>query len=135
MIGRITGIAGPTVTSDIRGLKLCDMVLVGDSELTGEVVRLEEDRAVVQVYEDTRGLSIGEPVRGTGLPLTVRLGPGLLSSMFDGLQRPLERLRDATGPFISTGPALPPLEHDRVWRFTPARKAGDEVAANDLLGH
>ena len=135
MIGRITGIAGPTVTSDIRGLKLCDMVLVGEAELTGEVVRLEEDRAVVQVYEDTRGLSIGEPVRGTGLPLTVRLGPGLLSSMFDGLQRPLERLRDTTGPFIRTGPALSPLEHDRVWRFTPARKAGEEVAANDLLGH
>jgi len=135
MIGRITGIAGPTVTSDIRGLKLCDMVLVGEAELTGEVVRLEEDRAVVQVYEDTRGLCIGEPVRGTGLPLTVRLGPGLLSSMYDGLQRPLERLRDTTGPFIRTGPALSPLEHDRVWHFSPSRKSGDEVAANDVLGH
>lgn len=135
MIGCITGIAGPTVTSNISGLKLCDLVLVGEAELTGEVVRLEEDRTVIQVYEDTRGLSIGEPVRGTGLPLTVRLGPGLLSGMYDGLQRPLERLRDTFGPNIRSGQTLSPLEQGRVWHFSPSRKTGDAVAAHDVLGH
>ena len=110
------------------------MVLIGEAKLTGEVVRLEKDRAVVQVYEDTRGLSVGEPARGTGLPLTVRLGPGLLSTMYDGLQRPLERMYETSGPFIRAGQALPPLETVRKWRFTPARQPGDELQAGDIIG-
>jgi V/A-type H+/Na+-transporting ATPase subunit A len=134
MDGQITGISGPTVSIDCKGLRLCDMVLVGESELTGEVVRLEEGKAVVQVYEDTRGLSVGEPARGTGLPLTVRLGPGLLSTMFDGLQRPLERMYEASGPFMRSGQALPPLEADRKWRFSPERRQGDQVVADEVIG-
>jgi V/A-type H+-transporting ATPase subunit A len=101
--GVILGISGPTVSVDLRGLRLYERVYVGHSMLTGEVVRLEDERAVVQVYEDTRGLAVGEPVKGTGLPLAVRLGPGLLSGMFDGLQRPLKRLREEMGPFITGG--------------------------------
>ena len=103
MSGTITGIAGPTVTVDLLGLRMYEIVLVGKAGLTGEVVRLERERAVVQVYEDTRGLAVGEPVRGTARPLTAQLGPGLLSGMFDGLQRPLEKLLERDGPFIGGG--------------------------------
>jgi V/A-type H+-transporting ATPase subunit A len=135
MTGRILGISGPTVTVDLQGLKLYDMVLVGVAGLTGEVVRLERDRAVVQVYEDTRGLAANEPVRGMNAPLTVQLGPGLISGMFDGLQRPLDRLRELTGPYVGGGREVPPLDLTATWRFIPAKKVGDEVAAGDLLGH
>ena len=135
MTGRILRIAGPTVAVDIEGLKLYDMVRVGEAGLTGEVVRLEQGLAVVQVYEDTKGLAANEPASGMNAPLTVQLGPGLLSGMFDGLQRPLERLRELTGPFVTTGQDLFPLDRDRKWRFSPAKQAGDEVSAGDLLGH
>lgn len=134
MSGRITGISGPTVTVDCEGLKLYDLVLVGSAELTGEVVRLEQGRAVVQVYEDTRGLSVGEPARGTGLPLSVTLGPGLLSTMFDGLQRPLERMLETGGAFIRSGESPPPLDSARRWSFTPSVRAGSEVLAGEILG-
>lgn len=135
MIGRILGIAGPTVTVDIAGLRLYDMVRVGEAGLTGEVVRLEEGRAVVQVYEDTRGLAVNEPASGTDAPLTVQLGPGLLAGMFDGLQRPLVRLRELTGPFITAGRELFPLDRDRRWSFAPAKGGGDEVSAGEVLGY
>lgn len=135
MTGHILRIAGPTVTVDIEGLKLYDMVRVGEAGLTGEVVRLEQGRAVVQVYEDTRGLAAHEPAGGMDAPLTVQLGPGLLSGMFDGLQRPLERLRELTGPFVTSGRDLFPLDRDRKWRFVPAKRAGDAVSAGDVLGH
>jgi V/A-type H+-transporting ATPase subunit A len=123
--GKIRGISGPTVSVDLKGLKLYERVAVGQGMLTGEVVRLEEDRAVVQVYEDTRGLGLGEPVTGTGMPLTVRLGPGLLAGMFDGLQRPLRKLRDDTGPFIRTGGEIPALDEKTAIRFVPLKKIGD----------
>ncbi|WP_298436790.1 V-type ATP synthase subunit A [Geobacter sp.] len=134
MTGRIIGIAGPTVTVDLRGLKLYEMVSVGEAGLTGEVVRLERDRAVVQVYENTAGLAVGEPARGTARPLTVELGPGILSSLFDGLQRPLDRLRETTGPFISGGGGVSHLDPERRWRFSPAVGEGEEVAAGAILG-
>jgi len=101
--GRILAISGPTIRTDLSGLSLFERVSVGNAMLTGEVVRLEYDKAVIQVYEDTVGLAVGEPVTGTGLPLSVSLGPDLLSGMFDGLQRPLRTLREEMGPFI-TGP-------------------------------
>jgi V/A-type H+-transporting ATPase subunit A len=135
MTGRILGIAGPTVTVDIEGLKLYDMVRVGEAGLTGEVVRLEQGRAVVQVYEDTRGLAAHEPASGMNAPLTVQLGPGLLAGMFDGLQRPLQRLRATGGPFLGTGREMFPLDLERKWRFFPAKQEGDEVGVGDILGH
>jgi len=134
MKGHILGIAGPTVSVDIPGLKLYDLVQVGKAGLAGEVVRLESGRAVVQVYEDTKGLAAHEPALGMGVPLTVELGPGLLGGMFDGLQRPLERLRDLAGPFLTSGAPLLPLDRDRTWRFAPVKRAGDEVRAGELLG-
>jgi V/A-type H+/Na+-transporting ATPase subunit A len=132
--GRILGISGPTVSTDLKGLKLYERVYVGQALLTGEVVRLEKDKAVVQVYEDTRGLAVGEPVKGVGMPLTVRLGPGLLGGMFDGLQRPLERLRAEMGPFITGGKEMYALDYMKRWDFFPAKKRGDEVRPGDVIG-
>ncbi len=134
MTGKIIGISGPTVQVDLKGLKLYERVYVGHAMLTGEVVRLVENRAIVQVYEDTHGLAIGEPVKGAGMPLTVRLGAGIISSMFDGLQRPLERLRDEMGPFIRIGTETNALDYTRKWRFFPLREIGDEIAPCESIG-
>lgn len=132
--GKIRGISGPTVQVDLTGLKLYERVYVGNSMLTGEVVRIERDKAVVQVYEDTRGLGAGEPVRGVGMPLTVRLGPGLLANMFDGLQRPLEKLRKEMGPFITGGREVYGLDYLKEWTFTPSVRKGDEVRYGTIIG-
>lgn len=134
MNGSITGIAGPTVTVDLKGLRLYEIVLVGRAGLTGEVVRLEREHAVLQVYEDTRGLSVGEPVRGTARPLTAQLGPGLLGGMFDGLQRPLEKLLERDGPFIGGGSSASLLDSPRQWHFTPLKHPGDRVTAGETVG-
>jgi len=132
--GKIQSISGPTVSADLKGLKLYERVYVGHAMLTGEVVRLERDKVVIQVYEDTRGLAVGEPVKGVGRPLTVRLAPGLLGGMFDGLQRPLERLREEMGPFISGGRELYALDYMKRWDFSPALKEGDEIAGGTVVG-
>lgn len=133
--GRIIGISGPTVSVRMEGLRLYDRLYVGHAMVTGEVVRLGTDRAVVQVYEDTRGLAVGEPVKSAGAPLTVRLGPGLLGGMFDGLQRPLKRLEERSGPFISEAVELYGLDYTRPWIFQPAKKKGDEVSPHETLGY
>jgi V/A-type H+-transporting ATPase subunit A len=125
MTGKIIGISGPTVSVDLKGLCLYERVFVGHAMLTGEVVRIEQDRAVVQVYEDTRGLAVGEPIKRLGKPLTVRLGPGLLRRIFDGLQRPLERLRDESGPLITHGIEMDALDMEKKWKFHPFKKKGD----------
>jgi V/A-type H+-transporting ATPase subunit A len=134
MSGKIQGISGPTVSVDLRGLKLYERVYVGHAMLTGEVVRLERDRAVIQVYEDTRGLAVGEPVKGVGMPLTVRLGPGLLGGMYDGLQRPLERLREEMGPFITGGREIYALDYMKRWAFSSIIRKGDEAAYGTIIG-
>lgn len=134
MVGKIKGISGATVRAEMEGLKLYDRVYVGHAMLTGEVVRLEKGTSIIQVYEDTMGLGIGEPVKSVGMPLTVRLGPGLLSGMFDGLQRPLERLRDDMGPFIREWKEIYALDYLRDWMFFPLKKEGDDVKAGDILG-
>jgi V/A-type H+-transporting ATPase subunit A len=135
MIGRILGISGPTVSVDLKGLKLYERVYVGHAMLTGEVVRLEQEKAVIQVYENTHGLAIGEPVKGVGMPLTVRLTAGLLSGMFDGLQRPLERMRDELGPFIRASKEFAPVDYLVKWRFHSLRKKGEEVGPGEDLGY
>lgn len=135
MTGRIKGISGPTVSVELKGLRLYERVYVGEAMLTGEVVRLERDRAVVQVYEDTRGLGMGEPVKGVGMPFTVRLGPGLLSGMFDGLQRPLGRLAEEMGPFIKRAKEIYALDYLRAWKFHPLVKKGDEVSRGSVVGY
>jgi V/A-type H+-transporting ATPase subunit A len=136
MTGRITGISGPTVSVDLSGLKLYERVSVGVAQLTGEVVRIEESRSVIQVFEDTRGLSVGEPIRRTGMPLMVRLGPGLLSGMFDGLQRPLRFLKEKTGSFIThTEDEVYALDHTRKWVFRALKNVGDSVTYGEEMGY
>ncbi len=132
--GKIQSISGPTVSANLKGLKLYERVYVGNAMLTGEVVRLERDKVVIQVYEDTRGLAVGEPVKGVGMPLTVRLGPGLLGGMFDGLQRPLERLKQEMGSFITGGREVYALDYMKRWDFSPSLKENDKVVGGTVLG-
>jgi V/A-type H+-transporting ATPase subunit A len=111
-----------------------DVVKVGKQELNGEVIRLEGERAVIQVYEDTSGLKIGEKVKNTETPLSVELGPGLLSSIYDGIQRPLPGLVEMSGSYISRGISLPGLDRTRKWTFAPAVKKGDRITGGDIVG-
>ena len=133
--GRIIKISGPTVIS--RGMeraRMYEVVHVGEAGLMGEVIRLDGDEAFIQIYEDTSGLSVGEPVTRTGEPLTISLGPGLLGSVYDGVQRPLKSLEDASGAFIGRGVVAPALNLERRWRFEASARPGDEVRGGDLLG-
>lgn len=134
MTGRITGISGPTVRAALEGARLFERVLVGRRRLAGEVVRLEQGQAVVQVYESTEGLTAGEPVAATGMPLSVLCAPGILSRMFDGLQRPLEQFRQLQGAFLSAAQELPPLATDIGWEFEPLARPGDCVMPGGAFG-
>lgn len=135
MEGRITGIAGPTVTLAMPGLKMYDRVLVGLARLFGEVIRLGPEGAVAQVYENTRGLGVGEPAISLGKPLTAKLGPGLLGAIYDGLQRPLPEVAAAAGPFILPGSQWPALEQERAWAFVATKQPGDKVAVGETYGY
>jgi V/A-type H+-transporting ATPase subunit A len=133
--GAIARIAGPVVAaSGLEDVRLYDVVRVGEFGLIGEVIRLAGDLATVQVYEDTSGLKVGEPVINTGLPLVAELGPGLLGRVYDGLQRPLVELAGLTGDYLERGVAAPPLPLEKRWAFTPAVKPGQRVGPGDLLG-
>jgi len=133
--GKISRISGPVVIADgMRGSRMYDVVKVGDEELNAEIIRLEADRAVLQVYEDTSGLKVGEKVVPTGIPLSADLGPGLLSSIYDGIQRPLSLLAERSGSYISRGISVPGIDRSRKWEFTPAVKQGDQVKEGDILG-
>jgi V/A-type H+-transporting ATPase subunit A len=133
--GHISRISGPVVIAEgMRGSKMYDVVKVGDEELPGEIIRLDREEAVIQVYEDTTGLSIGEPVENTGQPLSVDLGPGLISSIYDGVQRPLPLLVEQSGSFISRGLAVPGIDLSRQWEFLATAKKGDRVSGGSILG-
>jgi V/A-type H+-transporting ATPase subunit A len=135
IVGSISRISGPVVLSEgMWGSRMYDVVKVGEQKLNGEIIRLDGDQAVIQVYEDTTGLQVGERVTNTGLPLSVELGPGLLSSIYDGIQRPLPLLAEKSGSFISRGVTLPGLSHDRRWEFNPRVKKGDQVTGGDVIG-
>jgi V/A-type H+/Na+-transporting ATPase subunit A len=135
IVGAISRISGPVVLSEgMMGSRMYDVVKVGEQQLNGEIIRLDGDQAVIQVYEDTTGLQVGEKVSNTGLPLSVELGPGLLSSIYDGIQRPLPLLAEKSGSFISRGVTLPGLSHDRRWEFKAHAKTGDHVTGGDVIG-
>jgi V/A-type H+-transporting ATPase subunit A len=135
IIGTIAKITGPVVVAEaMTGARMYDVVRVGVLGLMGEVIRLEGDRATIQVYEDTSGLTFGEVVESTDGPLTVELGPGLLTSIYDGIQRPLPIIARDYGAFITRGTVVPPLDHDRTWPFEPRVAAGDEVGSGDVIG-
>jgi V/A-type H+-transporting ATPase subunit A len=111
-----------------------ELVEVGSEGLIGEIIRLDGERATIQVYQNTSGLKLNEPVLGTGNPLSVELAPGLVGNVFDGIQRPLEELRAITGSFIKQVRGLPPLSRDKKWSFTPKAKAGAKLEGGDILG-
>ena len=133
--GAIRKITGPAVIAKgMLGARMYDIVKVGDEGLAGEIIRLDGDTAFVQVYEDTSGLVVGQPVVSTGMPLVVELGPGLLKSVYDGIQRPLEKIREKTGNFITRGVETVALDRHKKWDWTPRVKVGDSVTGGMTLG-
>lgn len=130
----IKKVAGPLVVAKIEGARKGDLVRVGEKRLIGEIIELRGDLASIQVYEETAGLKVGDPVISTFAPLSVELGPGLISSIFDGIQRPLDVIMNEFGAFITRGVEVPPLSRSKKWGFLPTVKKGDKVSEGDILG-
>lgn len=133
--GIITKVAGPLVIAEgMRDADMFDVVRVSSQQLIGEIIEMHGDRASIQVYEETSGLGPGEIVESTGAPLSVELGPGLIGSIYDGIQRPLNEIMKVAGTNLKRGVDVPSLDHKKKWHFTPLVKKGDTVAAGDTLG-
>jgi V/A-type H+-transporting ATPase subunit A len=133
--GIVYRINGPVIEANqVTGIFMGDMVAVGEERLIGETIGLDEDKAIIQVYEDTGGLRPGIKVYGTGLPLAAELGPGLLTNTYDGIQRPLKDIQDQVGNFITRGVHVPSLNREKKWHFQPKLKVSDKVKANSILG-
>lgn len=132
--GVIYRVAGPVVTAVGISPRMYDVVYVGNENLMGEVIKIVGDHTIIQVYEETSGVKPGEPVTNTGRPLVAELGPGLLSSVYDGIQRPLPLLRDKTGDFIFRGVTAPGLDREKKWEFNPVVKKGDAVSPGQIIG-
>jgi V/A-type H+-transporting ATPase subunit A len=131
----VARVSGPVViASGLEGAKMFDVVRVGELGLVGEVIRLVGDAATIQVYEDTTGLRPGDPIENTGQALSVELGPGLLQSIYDGIERPLDVIQKSLGDFITRGFVAPPLDEKKTWEFTPTAKVGSEVTPGTVLG-
>ncbi len=133
--GTIVKVAGPLIVAEnMADARMYDVVRVSKNRLVGEVIELRGDRASIQVYEETSGLGPGEPVESTGAPLSVELGPGLIESIFDGIQRPLTKIREKVGDRITRGVEVPSLDREKQWGFEPKVKAGDTVSPGVILG-
>lgn len=133
--GIITKVAGPLVIADgMRDANMFDVVRVSGKRLIGEIIEMHGDKASIQVYEETSGLGPGEVVESTGAPLSVELGPGLIGSIYDGIQRPLNEIMKVAGNNLTRGVDVPALDHKKKWHFTPTAKIGDSVCAGDVLG-
>ncbi len=134
--GIIYRVSGPLVIAEkMRGSKVYEVVEVGSDRLIGEIIGIEGDKAIIQVYEDTTGLRVGDPVYGTGYPLAAELGPGLIGSIYDGIQRPLPVLQELVGFFIQRGIKAAPLPRDKKWHFIPLMRKGEKVGPGDILGY
>ncbi len=135
MKGKIVKVSGPLIIAEnLADVEMYDVVKVSDKKLIGEVIELRGDKASIQVYEETSGLKIGDEVVSTGAPLSVELAPGLIESIFDGIQRPLKELMEKSGSRIGRGIEVNSLDHNKKWHFIPCVKAGDKVVAGDVLG-
>lgn len=134
--GKIIKVAGPLVVAEgMEEANIFDMVKVGEKGLIGEIIEMRNDKASIQVYEETTGIGPGDPVVTTGEPLSIELGPGLIESMFDGIQRPLDAFaKAANSPFLKKGVAVKSLNRERLWKFEPTAKVGDVVEAGDIIG-
>ena len=134
-VGRIIKVSGPLVVAEgMDEANVYDVVKVSDNKLIGEIIEMRGDKASIQVYEETTGIGPGEPVYTTGEPLSVELGPGLVTTMFDGIQRPLDAIRAIAGDFLTRGVEMPGLDRDKKWHFTPTVKVGDQVEPGDVIG-
>lgn len=133
--GKIIKVSGPLIVAEgMNDVKMFDVVRVGEKKLIGEIIELRGDKASIQVYEETSGLGAGDIVISTNEPLSVELGPGLLEGMYDGIQRPLDKLLEMSGARIGRGISMPALNHDKKWEFVPIMKVGDSVSVGDILG-
>lgn len=133
--GRIVKVSGPLVVAEgMAGSKMYDVVKVSEKKIIGEIIELKGDLASLQVYEETGGIGPGEPVYPTFEPLSVELGPGLIESIYDGIQRPLDLIKELVGDYIQRGVSLPSLDREKVWKFSPKKKKGDKVVPGDILG-
>ncbi len=135
MQGTIIKVSGPLIVADgMADVQMYDVVRVSEKHLIGEVIELRGDQASIQVYEETGGIGPGEPVETTGAPLSVELAPGLINSIYDGIQRPLDQIRARTGDRITRGIMVASLDHEKLWAFTPVAKVGDMLTGGDILG-
>jgi len=133
--GKIVKVSGPLVVAEgLPGVKMYEVMRVGSPGLIGEVIELKENRVSIQVYEETAGLGPGEPVVSTGGPLSVELGPGLMSSIYDGIQRPLDKIREKAGNYITRGLHMLGIDREKRWDFKPTVKKGDKVVSGDIIG-
>ena len=134
--GVIKKVAGPLIIAKgMRDANMSDMVKVSEDHLTGEIIEMHGDEASIQVYEETSGLAPGAPVESTGVPMSVELGPGLISSIYDGIQRPLDKILELTGSnLLKRGVEAAALDRDKKWHFTPLKAVGDEVESGDIIG-
>lgn len=133
--GIIQKVAGPLVIAEgMRDANMFDVVRVSEQRLIGEIIEMHGDKASIQVYEETSGLGPGEPVESTGSPLSVELGPGLIGSIYDGIQRPLDKIMEISGSNLKRGVEVSSLDRDKKWEFSPRAKVGDKVTAGDCLG-
>ena len=134
--GVIKKVAGPLVIAEgMRDANMFDVVRVSDQRLIGEIIEIHGDKASVQVYEETSGLGPGEPVESTGVPMSVELGPGLIGSIYDGIQRPLDAIMEATGGnLLNRGVEVPSLKREKKWEFKPTANVGDKVTGGDIIG-
>lgn len=133
--GKVVKVSGPLIVAEnMADCRMFDVVRVGDIRLIGEVIELRGDKASIQVYEETSGIGPGEPVVSTGAPLSVELAPGLIASIFDGIQRPLEKIKAQSGAFIARGIDIMALDHDKEWVFMPVAQKGEVLVGGDILG-
>ena len=133
--GKIVKVSGPLiVASGMEDADMFDVVRVGDLGLIGEIIEMRGDKASIQVYEETAGIGTGAPVISTGAPLSVELGPGLIETMYDGIQRPLEAMREKSGSNITRGISVPSLDREKKWEFVPRVEVGDQVESGDIIG-
>jgi V/A-type H+-transporting ATPase subunit A len=135
IIGNVDRIIGPVVQArNVKNAKMLDLVEVGENHLVGEIVKLQGERAIIQVYEDTTGLVPGTDIYSSGTPLSVELGPGLIGTIYDGIQRPLEVIRDTSGKYIQKGIHVSSLDHEKKWKFEPQIEAGTKVDMGEIIG-
>jgi V/A-type H+-transporting ATPase subunit A len=133
--GVIVKVAGPLVVADnMSDARMFDVVKVGKKGLVGEIIEIKGDKASIQVYEETGGVGPGEPVVNTGMPLSVELGPGIVEGIYDGIQRPLDVIKEVAGDYITRGIEVPKISKEKLWEFSPVVKAGDEVIGGDIIG-